>query len=179
VCVAVEGRFLHARSVADLRQAALRAVEDGKGAIFVVDGPLGEATELAAALSVWVADVEIGVAATLGPAPHRHPALLAREMTTLDLLSRGRTMLAFRAPFDDATAEGVALCRTMWREGTAASEGPHYPVAGAINRPGPHRGGGPPIALDLTDGSEAPPGLVDLVDFVLVPSRGDFTLQPV
>ena len=41
------------------------------------------------------------------------------------------------------------------RKGVAVGEGPHYPVAGAINRPLPQRAGGPPIALDLTDGRPA------------------------
>ncbi len=107
--------------------------------------------------------------------------MLAREITTLDLVSQGRSLLAFRAPFDHATAQAVLLCRGMWREGTAVSDGPHYRVAGAVNRPGPHRSEGPPIALDLTEGAEAPPELVRLVDYVIRPSTvspDDITLQP-
>jgi hypothetical protein len=47
-------------------------------------------------------------------------------------------------------------------------------VAGAINRPLPERVGGPPIALDLTDGPVTAPGpatgLLALCDLVLVPA---------
>jgi alkanesulfonate monooxygenase SsuD/methylene tetrahydromethanopterin reductase-like flavin-dependent oxidoreductase (luciferase family) len=161
-----------------LRAAAVRAEEEGTAAVFVLDGPLGEATVLAGAVSVWTSSIWVGVSVTLGTRPHRHPAVLAREMTTLDLISHGRSVLAFRAPFDDATAEAVSLCRSMWLDGTAASHGPHYPVAGAVNRPGPHRKEGPRIALDLTDGSEASPGLLGLVDFVIRRSAADVTLQP-
>jgi alkanesulfonate monooxygenase SsuD/methylene tetrahydromethanopterin reductase-like flavin-dependent oxidoreductase (luciferase family) len=181
VCVAVEGRFLQEPSVDDLRAAAVQAEVDGMEAVFVADGPLGDATVLAGALSEWTSGIWIGVRATLGPAPHRHPAVLAREMTTLDLLNHGRSLLAFGPPFDDATTEAVLLCRSMWRDGTAQSVGPHYPVGGAVNRPSPRQPEGPAIALDLSVGAQAPPELLTLTDYVILPSTGtsdDVTFQP-
>ena len=99
----------------------------------------------------WVPDVLLGVRIDLGAEPHRHPTVLAREMTTFDRVSGGRAVLAFTGPFTEATVEAVALCRAMWTDGVAVGTGPHYPVAGAINRPLPERPGGPPIALDLTE----------------------------
>jgi alkanesulfonate monooxygenase SsuD/methylene tetrahydromethanopterin reductase-like flavin-dependent oxidoreductase (luciferase family) len=110
----------------------------------------------------------------LGTRPHRHPTVLAREMTTFDLVCGGRAVLAFTGPFTEATVEAATLCREMWAKGVAVGTGPHYPVAGAINRPLPDRVGGPPIALDLTDGAVPPPaaatGLLALCDLVLVPA---------
>ena len=93
-------------------------------------------------------------------------------MTTFDRVSGGRAILAFTGPFTEATTEAAALCRAMWTDGVAVGTGPHYPVAGAINRPLPERAGGPPIALDLTDGvGAAPPAdLLALCDLVLVPA---------
>ena len=92
-------------------------------------------------------------------------------MTTFDLVCGGRAVLAFTGPFTEATAEAATLCREMWTNGVAVGTGPHYPVAGAINRPLPEREGGPLIALDLTDGPVPGPAptLLALCDLVLVP----------
>jgi alkanesulfonate monooxygenase SsuD/methylene tetrahydromethanopterin reductase-like flavin-dependent oxidoreductase (luciferase family) len=170
VCDAVEGLFLDAPDVEALRGAAGQACRRGLDALFVADGPLGDAIVLAAGLGSWTDGVLLGVRAGLHAAVHRHPTLLAREMTTFDHVSGGRALLAFTGPFDDAVSEAIALCRDMWTEGIASSDGPRYPVAGAINRPLPRRPGGPPIALDLTDGSVAAPALVARCDLVLVPA---------
>jgi alkanesulfonate monooxygenase SsuD/methylene tetrahydromethanopterin reductase-like flavin-dependent oxidoreductase (luciferase family) len=164
----VGGRFLDERSVGALRAATESADRDGIEAVFVTDGALGDAIALAAGLAGSTTGIVVGVRIGLGGEPHRHPTVLAREMTTLDHVSGGRTLLAFRGPFNEATSEAITLCKEMWSEGIAASEGPHYPAAGAINRPLPLRPGGPPIALDLTDGSVAAPALLAQCDLVLV-----------
>ena len=170
MCVAVEGLFLDELDTGALRARAERAVREGMDAFFLRDGPLGDAIVLATAVGSWVPGVLLGVRIDLGAQPHRHPTVLAREMTTFDRLSGGRAVLAFTGPFTGATVEAVTLCRAMWTEGVAAGAGPHYPAAGAINRPLPERAGGPPIALDLTDGAvTAPaPDLLALCDLVLV-----------
>lgn len=174
MCDAVEGRFLDGRDIGALRAAAERARRDGIDVLFLRDGPLGDAIVLASAVGSWVPGILLGVRIGLGTGPHRHPTLLAREMTTFDLVSGGRAILAFTGPFSEATAEAATLCREMWTSGVAVGVGPHYPVAGAINRPLPKRAGGPPIALDLTDGAAASPapstGLLALCDLVLVPA---------
>jgi alkanesulfonate monooxygenase SsuD/methylene tetrahydromethanopterin reductase-like flavin-dependent oxidoreductase (luciferase family) len=171
VCEVVEGRFLQAGSMSALLAAATAAEAAGIDAIFVSDGPLGDAVAVAAGLSARTRTILLGVRAALTNEPHRHPTMLAREMTTLDRLSRGRALLAFAPPFTDGVGEAITLCRAMWREGVAASDGPHYPVAGAINRPRAHTERGPLVALDLADGTPAPPELVELTDLLLRPSH--------
>jgi alkanesulfonate monooxygenase SsuD/methylene tetrahydromethanopterin reductase-like flavin-dependent oxidoreductase (luciferase family) len=165
----VEGRFLGDGDVAGLVAAVEQARRDGVDAVFLADGLLGDAIVLAAGLTRSAGDTLVGVRISLGSEPHRHPTVLAREMTTLDLVSGGRSILAFRGPFSEATAEAITLCRAMWSAGIASSDGPHYPAAGAINRPLPARPGGPPIALDLTSGPVPPAGVLSLCDLVLVP----------
>jgi alkanesulfonate monooxygenase SsuD/methylene tetrahydromethanopterin reductase-like flavin-dependent oxidoreductase (luciferase family) len=172
VCVAVEGQFLDEPALPALRAAAVRSEGAGVDAVFLADGPLGDAVALAAALGAWTTRVLLGVRVSLGPRPHRHPTVLAREMTTLDIVVGARSVLAFTVPFTDAVSEAIVLCKEMWGDGVAAGEGPHYPVAGAINRPQPRRPGGPPIALDLTSGALPAAALVDLCDLVLVPAGG-------
>ena len=81
-------------------------------------------------------------------------------------------------PFDGALAEALALCRTMWREGHAESEGPAFPVAGARHHPRPRSENGPAVALDLTGRRIAGEGVAGgperavraLADFVVLPT---------
>ena len=181
MCDAVRGLFLAERETRTLRATAERAGRDGAGVLFLRDGPLGDAIVLATAVGSWVPGVLLGVRIDLGSAPHRHPTVLAREMTTFDRVSGGRAVLAFAGPFTEATAEAATLCRAMWTDGVAVGTGPHYPVAGAINRPLPERPGGPLLALDLTDGEGAPPppaALLALCDLVLVPAAASPAAAP-
>jgi alkanesulfonate monooxygenase SsuD/methylene tetrahydromethanopterin reductase-like flavin-dependent oxidoreductase (luciferase family) len=164
--------------MAALGAAAARAAADGMSAIFLTTGPLGDAITLAAALGVATPEILLGIRTNLGTEPHRHPTVLARDMTALDLVSGGRALLAFAAPFSDAVGEAMELCRSMWRQGIAASEGPHYPVAGAINRPPPRQVGGPRLALDLTDGTPAGAALMRQADLLLVPASDSTGPRP-
>jgi alkanesulfonate monooxygenase SsuD/methylene tetrahydromethanopterin reductase-like flavin-dependent oxidoreductase (luciferase family) len=170
----VDGLFLHEREVDALRRRAEQARNEGIDAVFLGDGPLGDAIVLAGGLAAAVPDLLFGVRVTFGPEPHRHPTILARDMTTLDHVCGGRAILAFMGPFDAAVAEAIRLCRAMWSEGIAVSDGPYYPVVGAINRPLPKTPGGPPIALDLTDGvlpgPALAPALLAACDLVLLPA---------
>jgi alkanesulfonate monooxygenase SsuD/methylene tetrahydromethanopterin reductase-like flavin-dependent oxidoreductase (luciferase family) len=178
VCDAVEGLFLNDLDVDALQARAEQARNDGVDAVFLADGPLGDAIVLAAGLAAALApdpaagpsDLLFGVRISLGSRPHRHPTILGREMTTLDHVSGGQCMLAFLSPFTPAVGEAITLCRDMWRKGIAVSDGPHFPVVGAINRPLPKRPGGPPIALDLTDGAVPEPALLAACDLVLLPA---------
>src|SRR5580698_2516560 len=155
-----------------LRTDATAAEAHGFDALIIRDGALGDAVTLAAAIAACTTTILIGVRVELESHAHRHPTVLARDMTTLDLLSHGRSVLSFGAPFIQDTVEAATLCRDMWRNGVAASEGPTYPVAGAINRPAPYSSQSPRIALDLTAGHEPTHELLALADLVLVPVSG-------
>ncbi len=165
----MDGRFLQADDVAALRAQAVSAREAGAGALFVGEGPLGDPIVLAAGLSPVVPDLLLGARLALVP-EGRHPALLARELTSLDLVCGGRSVLCFTPPFDDRLAEAIALCRAMWRDGEAVSEGPHFPVEHAVNRPRPAGAGSPLIALDLTRGDVLPDLLAGTADLLLHPT---------
>jgi alkanesulfonate monooxygenase SsuD/methylene tetrahydromethanopterin reductase-like flavin-dependent oxidoreductase (luciferase family) len=165
----VEGRFLQADDVAGLRAQAVSAREARAAAVFLGDGPLGDPIVLAAGLSDSVPDVLLGVRLALAPGG-RHPAMLARELTSLDLVCGARSVLCFMPPFDDRLAEAVALCRDMWRDGEAVSGGPCFPVECAVNRPRPAGAGSPRVALDLTGGGEVPALLGGTVDLLLRPT---------
>jgi len=162
----MNGRFLRGADAAGLRAEAARAAEQGAGAVFLSQGPLGDPIVLAAGLSSSVPGLLLGVRTALGPA-ERHPALLARDLTSLDLVCGGRSVLCFVPPFDEALEEAVFLCRALWRAGELASEGPRFPVRAAATRARPAGDHSPQIAFDLTAGDELPASMAEGGDIVL------------
>jgi alkanesulfonate monooxygenase SsuD/methylene tetrahydromethanopterin reductase-like flavin-dependent oxidoreductase (luciferase family) len=169
-CLAVEVWFLTGDDMVGMRERAGLAQAEGAGALIVREGPAGDPLVLAGALVSAVSQGLLGVLVGLDGGERRHPAVLARDMTALDLLCNGRSLLCFAPPFGPAHFEAIELCRQMWEAGTATSDGPIYPVPGAVNRPRPAAEHSPRIALDLTTADvTAPPGLLAAVDYLLRP----------
>jgi alkanesulfonate monooxygenase SsuD/methylene tetrahydromethanopterin reductase-like flavin-dependent oxidoreductase (luciferase family) len=160
---------LQAKDVGGLRAEVGRAKAEGIEAVLVGAGPMGDPFVLLAGLADTVPGLTLAARIVLGE-DGRHPTLLAREATSLDLVDGGRTLLCFGPPFGEGLDEAIGICRAMWREGTATSEGPLYPVADALNRPGPAGEGSPLIALDLTGpgAREEAGGSAALADMVVV-----------
>jgi alkanesulfonate monooxygenase SsuD/methylene tetrahydromethanopterin reductase-like flavin-dependent oxidoreductase (luciferase family) len=95
------------------------------------------------------------------PVTLRSPSLLAKAVTTVDVLSRGRAILGIGAGRDaaehqaygfefpgvaermDRLGENLAICRALFTEERATVTGLHYRVAGAPNSPRPLAGGIP------------------------------------
>lgn len=171
VCVAVEAHLLEAGDVATLREQAVQAAADGAAAVFATDGPLGDPLVLVAGLAAAVPALLLGARVTLS-GDGRHPAMLARDMTSLDLVCGGRSILCFTPPFADPLAEAITLCRALWRKGEVVSDGPQFPVRAARNRarPADGRHETPQVAVDLTRGDALPNRLKGLVDLALRPS---------
>lgn len=94
-----------------------------------------------------------------------HPALIARDAATLDLLSEGRLELGIGAgwleadhvsigqPFDAAgprierLSEAIDVLRLCWRGDEANFAGRHYTLNGAVNHPLPTRPDGIPVLV--------------------------------
>jgi len=84
---------------------------------------------------------------------YREPGLLAKAVTTLDVLSGGRAMLGIGAAWNEAEADGLGLmfpplaeryerleealriCRQMWSGDDAPFEGKHYHLGRTLNSP--------------------------------------------
>ncbi len=113
-----------------------------------------------------VPDLLLGVRVELGPA-ERHPAMLGRDLTCLDLACGGRSVLCFAPPFTEQLAEAAHLCRALWRAGEVVGSGPHYPVQAAAGRARPTGERSPLIAFDLTRGDELPDFLAGAGDLRL------------
>jgi len=96
---------------------------------------------------------------------YRNPAILAKQVTTLDILSSGRAVLGIGAAWYqeehdglgvafppvgermDRLEEALQICRAMFRDERPTFTGRYYRVADAINRPAPVQPGGPPILI--------------------------------
>jgi F420-dependent oxidoreductase-like protein len=96
---------------------------------------------------------------------YRHPGLLAKIVTTLDVLSGGRAFLGIGAawyerehqalgvPFPptrerfERLEEALQICRQMWSDDDGPYAGKHYQLAETICTPPPLQQGGPPILI--------------------------------
>jgi alkanesulfonate monooxygenase SsuD/methylene tetrahydromethanopterin reductase-like flavin-dependent oxidoreductase (luciferase family) len=187
----VRGRFLNphldATGVGELRSRALEAQAQGVDAVFLdeVHDPLGarpvslgDPVVLAAGLASVVPRLLLGVRTTV-TVDGRHPAIVARDLTCLDLVSGGRAVLCLRPPFIDGLAEVMAMIRLLWHEGVASCRAGPFRVEGAVNRPRSAEGT-PLLAVDLTGPGRAGAELTGAADVVLRPSgqRGECEMAP-
>ncbi len=168
----MEGRFLQASDTAGLRAAAARARAEGAAAVLVSEDALGDPIVLAAGLGPLIPGILLGARIGLDPGG-RHPAMLARDVASLDLVCGGRSVLCFAPPFTEQLAEAISVCRALWRSGEARNEGPHFPVHAAVNRTRPAGEGSPLVALDLTAGDQVPAFLRGAPDLLLLPTPND------
>jgi F420-dependent oxidoreductase-like protein len=96
---------------------------------------------------------------------HRNPAILAKMVTTLDVLSKGRAILGIGAAWNDneqkaygidnasvkermdRLEEAIQICRAMFTEEAATFKGRYYQIENAHNSPRPVRPDGIPIMI--------------------------------
>jgi F420-dependent oxidoreductase-like protein len=96
---------------------------------------------------------------------YREPGLLAKEVTTLDVLSGGRAMLGIGAAWNEEEARGLGLffpplaeryerleealriCRQMWSDDDGSFEGKHYHLGRTLNSPQALSRPHPPILI--------------------------------
>jgi F420-dependent oxidoreductase-like protein len=96
---------------------------------------------------------------------YRNPALLAKIVTTLDIVSSGRAILGIGAAWNDdehrgygydfppvgerisRLEEALQICRAMFREEAPSFRGQYYRIEGALNFPRPVQPNGPPIMI--------------------------------
>jgi len=125
--------------------------------------PMLEAYTVLAALATQTAKVKLGTLVT--GVTYRNPALLAKEVTTLDVISKGRAILGLGAAWNedehvgygfeyppiarrmDRLAEAVTIARLMFTEERPSFEGKFYRIDRAINVPRPIQKGGPKILI--------------------------------
>jgi F420-dependent oxidoreductase-like protein len=150
---------------------ATSAEDNGFDSVWVMDhlyqiGPVGpredpmlEAYTLLGALAARTRRVSLGTMVT--GVTYRNPALLAKIVTTLDVISSGRAILGIGAAWNDdehagygydfppagerldRLEEALQICRAMFTDPAPSFEGRHYRVHEVLNNPRPIRGGIP------------------------------------
>jgi probable F420-dependent oxidoreductase len=103
-------------------------------------------------------------------APLRHPLVLAKQLATLDLVSRGRLVVqptvswhraeyeALGVPFSkrgELLDEHLEAWRAVWSASPASFEGRHYRFEGVWVEPKPRRPEGPPLWFGSTSMHDA------------------------
>jgi F420-dependent oxidoreductase-like protein len=156
-------------------QVALTAERSGFDSVWVMDhlyqiamiGPpenaMFEAYTLLGAIAARTSKVRLGT--MVSGVTYRNPALLAKIVTTLDVISSGRAVLGIGSAwneqehigygFDFYTArerferltEAVQICRAMFTEQRPSFHGTYYRIVEAFNVPRPITPGGPPILV--------------------------------
>jgi F420-dependent oxidoreductase-like protein len=127
------------------------------------DDPMFEAYTLLGALAARTRRVKLGTMVT--GVTYRNPALLAKIVTTLDVISAGRGILGIGAAWNedehrgygfefpptgermDRLEEALQICRAMFTEDSPSFSGKHYEIVDALNVPRPVTRGGPPIMI--------------------------------
>ena len=158
-----------------LSDAAQAAEESGFDTVFVMDHffqlpMLGtpdqemlEAYTLLGALAARTGQVDLATLVT--GVTYRNPALLAKIVTTLDVVSKGRAILGIGAAwfeeehqalgFDfprtpvrfEMLEDALHICRRMFTERQSTYEGARASIKDAWSSPQPVREGGPPILI--------------------------------
>lgn len=159
-----DGRALFQR----VGEAIVVAEESGFDALSVPDhvlqndigggprGPMFEAYTLLGAFAALTKSARL--LALVSPVTLRNPALLAKEVTTLDVISGGRAVLGIGAGWDagehaaygltfpainermDRLDEALVICRSLFREQQSSFSGAHYTLQDAWNSPTPIAG---------------------------------------
>jgi len=127
------------------------------------DQPMLEAYTLLGGLAARTTRVQLGTLVT--GVTYRNPAVLAKIVTTLDVISRGRAILGIGAAWYDVEHQGlgvdypadrvrldmleeaVQVCRAMFTADDVSFSGVHYRLDHARNVPRPVQPGGPQIMI--------------------------------
>ncbi|MGW4337650.1 LLM class F420-dependent oxidoreductase [Rhodococcus koreensis] len=159
----------------DLRRIAVTAEDAGFSKLSVMDhlwqiepvGPIDtEMLEAYTTLGFLAAVTEkVDLLAWVTATVYREPGLLAKAVSTLDVLSKGRAYLGIGAAWNEDESVGLGLhfpptaerferleetlqiCLQMWSENDGPFEGKHYQLGRTMNVPQPLRRPHPPILI--------------------------------
>ena len=127
------------------------------------DQPMLEAYTLLGALAARTERVQLGTLVT--GVTYRNPAILAKIITTLDVISKGRAILGIGGAWYDVEHQGLAvdyprdgvrldmleeavkICRAMFDADGVSFTGTHYRIDNARNLPRPVQAKGPKIMI--------------------------------
>jgi len=153
------------RSAAHWREVAQRAEALGYDTLLMPDHITDQLAPIAALTAAAAATTTLRVGSFVFDNDYRNPVMLAKEATTLDLLSGGRLEFGIGAgwntrdyqqlgiPYDtpkvrvDRMEEAIALIKRLWTEEKVTHEGPYYRVRDATVLPRPTQQPHPPVMI--------------------------------
>lgn len=122
-----------------------------------------DAWTLLAALAAGTTKIRLGTLVTCNS--YRHPSLLAKIASTIDMISKGRLWFGYGAgwkkdeykaygyPFPkiqdrmDMMEEAIQIIKLLWTEPSASFKGKHYSITDAYSAPKPIQKPHPPILI--------------------------------
>jgi F420-dependent oxidoreductase-like protein len=125
--------------------------------------PMMEAYTTLAGIATQTSRVKLGTLVT--GVTYRNPALLAKTVTTLDVISKGRAILGIGAAWNEAEhigygfefppigkrmdrlGEALTIVKLMFTQDRPSFEGTYYRIDRALNVPRPVQPGGPKILV--------------------------------
>src|SRR5581483_8596269 len=125
--------------------------------------PMLEAYTTLSAIAANTSRVKLGTLVT--GVTYRNPALLVKEVTTLDVVSKGRAIFGIGAAWNESEHQGygfefppiaermerldeaVTIAKLMFTEERPSFTGKHYHIDRALNSPRPVQPGGPKILI--------------------------------
>jgi F420-dependent oxidoreductase-like protein len=125
--------------------------------------PMLESYTTLSALAAHTSRVKLGTLVT--GVTYRNPAVLAKQVTTLDVISKGRAILGIGAAWNESEHNGygipfppiaermerldeaVTIAKLMFTEERPSFTGKHYRIDRALNSPRPIQTGGPKILI--------------------------------
>jgi F420-dependent oxidoreductase-like protein len=137
--------------------------------LYQIDGvgpeeePMLEAYTTLGALAARTSRILLG--SMVSGVTYRNPAMLAKQVTTLDVISGGRAVLGLGAAWNedehqgygfefpplgermDRLEEALQICKLMFSEERPSFEGRYYRIDRALNSPRPIQPGGPKIII--------------------------------
>jgi len=144
---------------------AKKAEDLGYSSLLMPDHFGDQLAPIAALATAAAATTDLRVGTLVFANDFRHPAVLAKEMATLDLLSNGRLEVGVGAgwmnedyawtgvPHERAglrierMIESINILRGLWGEGEFSYTGEHYSITDYNGLPKPVTAGGPPIIV--------------------------------
>jgi F420-dependent oxidoreductase-like protein len=125
--------------------------------------PMMEAYTTLSALATQTSRVKLGTLVT--GVTYRNPALLVKQVTTLDIISKGRAIFGIGAAWNedehkgygidyppigqrmDRLGEALTIAKLMFTQDRPSFEGTYYKIDRALNVPRPIQPGGPKILV--------------------------------
>lgn len=127
------------------------------------EDPMLEPYAVLSALAMRTSRVRLGTLVT--GVTYRNPALLAKTVTTLDVISKGRAVYGIGAAWNedehrgygfdfppirermDRLEEAIQIAQRLFRDERASFDGEYFRLDNALNHPKPIQPGGPPILV--------------------------------